>query len=86
MAFKFIQTEKIDVLNIKYEDLVAEPVYYIQKMRDYCNLSQNEKQLSILSKQIKTNRSYTFRRDETLKSFYDRNKKNYWMQRLGYGA
>jgi len=56
-------------IEIKYEDLLTEPVSILRKAADFCELNTSVGQIELITKDLQRNRSYAFLKDPKLKEF-----------------
>jgi len=85
-AFENIENLQNEILSIKYEDFLLEPVQYLKKLKEFSSLTLNEDKIHRISAMVKSDRRYAFKDNDLLMNFFDSVKDNYWIRRLGYNV
>lgn len=82
-------TEKIefDCREIRYEDLLSDPVRRFSDLCDFCGLNPPAGKIHEITASIRKDRASAFMNDEKLKAFWETVRKNSpWMTHYGYKA
>jgi hypothetical protein len=56
-------------IEIKYEDLLTEPVSVIKNAANFCELNPSVREIELITQDLKRNRAYAFLNDPELKEF-----------------
>ena len=56
-------------MEIKYEDLLTEPVSILREVANFCELDPSVKQIESVTQELKRNRAYAYLDDPKLKAF-----------------
>lgn len=83
-AFEYSETRSNEILTIRYEDFLLDPEPHLSELQAFCSLPAGEDKIKLLSSQIRTERRFAFKEDESLLFFYEKIKDHYWMKKLGY--
>jgi hypothetical protein len=69
-------------MELKYEDFLSEPIGHLKKLAQFCTLSCDETAVEQVSKGVKTERAYAYRKQLELRAFSERTAER--LRRRGY--
>lgn len=73
-----------NVLHLRYEDFLLDPIPFLENMADFCGLQPSESELKRVAAKADVNRAYAFRNSDELRDYYRKVQSSTWMKRLGY--
>jgi hypothetical protein len=69
-------------LEVKYEEFLSEPIVLMKQLAEFCGLPCDEAAVEQISKAVKTERAYAYRKQLDLRAFSDRSAES--LRRQGY--
>jgi hypothetical protein len=85
-AFENLENNSNPAINLKYEDILAEPEKHIVELRAFCGLDHKNIRIETILPIIRNERRYAFKKYESMIGFYGTVKDDFWMQKLGYST
>lgn len=73
-----------NIIHIKYEDLLEDPVDILSKILDFLSIEENRAHMELITNSIDKNRKYAFLSEKNLIDVYKRIKENEFIKVLGY--
>jgi len=83
-AVSSLENIQNSVLQVKYEDFLLQPEYWLERLNEFCSLSGEKRKIKSIAAKVNRKRRYAFINDPFLMKFYDNVKENYFMCKLGY--
>lgn len=56
-------------IEVKYEDLLAEPARLLRSISDFCGLRATDKDIQMVASKVRPDRAYAYRCDPELEAF-----------------
>lgn len=72
------------LLELRYEDLLIDPVPHMQRIAAFCGLDVAAGQIETSVAGIRADRAYSFRRQQSLLEFWQEIRQTPWMRRFDY--
>lgn len=84
-ALEITSDDKVDSLQVSYENLIEEPAAMINQIIEFCNIKPGKLNPEKFLKSIDNTRKYAFKNNPEMVEFYGQIKEDELVARLGYG-
>ena len=83
-AIRNLEAASNPSFTVKYEDFLSDPLTWLTRIVEFCELETTDGQLAALAGQVRKDRAYAYKAEPELARFYEGVQDNPLIRRLGY--